>query len=406
LALVGAAGVALLLVFIWLTELRGVDETPESVGSTMSTGPRGAQALYRWLEKAGIHVSRSGTEDVFPPPDADLLFMINPNGDFPEGQAGSVRHWVEDGHTLVLAMSGQLSDLGLGSRGVHPMLNELGIDLVFSPGYSPTLPVSQPLFNDPPVAQLHMPGSFSLMLPITGTLVLASTQGERGDRLPLAAMLKVGDGRVYMLAGEYPLSNIGLGEADNGAFVYNIVRLAGGTAVAFDEVHHSTSQGGDIVALLTRNPWGWAIIYAALLAGTYLVWSARRLGPPIPEPAPDRRRPTSDYVRAVAGLFRRARKPGYAAERYLRFLKRTLSRHAELDPYLTDARFVQSLYERGRHSFNPDDMLRAIERLRRLEGVGEGRPPAESVELETLQAIRQAEDIRRQALGIVGEDTR
>ena len=132
-----------------------------------------------------------------------------------------------------------------------------------------------------------------------------------------------------------------------------------------------------------------------LLSGLYVLWSARRLGPPLPVPRPDQRRPTSDYVTSVAGLFRRARKPGYAAERYLQFFKRTLSRHAELDPYLTDARFVQSLAERGRHAFNPDEMLRAIERLRRLEGTGEGSRPPEGVEVETLKAIREAEKVRR-----------
>jgi hypothetical protein len=234
--------------------------------------------------------------------------------------------------------------------------------------------------------------------------VLASAQGDNGARLPLVAKHKLGAGTVYVLAGYNPLTNAGLSDLDNGAFIYNIVRQSGGSSIAFDEVHHTTSEGGDIVALLTRNPWGWAILYVALLLGVYAVWSARRLGPPLPEQTPDQRRPTSDYVHAVAGLFRRARKPGYAAERYLRYFKRTLSRHAELDPYLTDSRFVQSLYERGRHAFNPDEMLRAIEHLRGLEGVGEGRLTSENVEMETLQAIKEAERVRREALGMRPSD--
>src|SRR6478672_8886921 len=110
-AVVGAAVVALFLALIWLTGLEGVAETPESVGSTNSTGPGGAQALYRWLEKTGFNVSQAGAEDAFPPSDADVLFMINPSGDFPAGQAGSVKHWVEDGHTLVLVAGPQFSDL-------------------------------------------------------------------------------------------------------------------------------------------------------------------------------------------------------------------------------------------------------------------------------------------------------
>jgi hypothetical protein len=133
------------------------------------------------------------------------------------------------------------------------------------------------------------------------------------------------------------------------------------------------------------------------MAVLYLLWSGRRLGPSLPVWAPDQRRPTSDYVRSVAALFRRARKPGWAAEHYLQYLKRTLSRHAELDPYLTDQRFVQSLAERGRHSFNQADLVHAIARLRQLEGGGSA---SEAVEAETLSAIRDAEKVRRQALGL------
>ena len=133
-------------------------------------------------------------------------------------------------------------------------------------------------------------------------------------------MMKVGNGKVFVLSSDFPLSNEGLGSADNGAFVYNLLQT-GGKRVSFDETHHGESAGGDLVGLLTGTPWGLALLYGTVLGALYVVWSARRLGPPIPVLPPDRRRPTSDYVTAVAGLFRRARKPGYAAERYLQFFK-------------------------------------------------------------------------------------
>jgi hypothetical protein len=401
---VAAIGLSVLLLFaalIWLTGQTGGLETPESAGSSLSTGPRGAAALYRWLERSGFEVSRAEAGNQFPP-DADTLLMINPNNDFPSGQAGSVLRWVEEGHTLVLAAGRLATDVTAGIGGRHPMLRELRVGLDFSQTVSNTVPVAQPVFGNPPVSRLDIPTLFGLSLPVTDTVVLASTRDASGERVPLAAMMSLGDGRVFVLASDYPLSNAGLGREDNGAFVYNLVQMSSGTRVAFDEAHHGLSTGGDLVALLTGNPWGWAILYGVLLAGAYTLWSARRLGPPLPVRKPDERRPTSDYVSSVAALFRRARKPGYAAERYLQFFKRTLSRHAELDPFLTDARFVQSLHERGRHAFNPDDMLRAIERLRQLEGIGEGSPASESVEADTLNAIREAERVRREALGIGG----
>ena len=401
LAVIGVMFVVLFAALIWLTGLGGVDEAPESAGSSLSPGPRGTLALYRWLGQSGFDVSRVAAGQQFPP-DADTLFMVNPNADFPTGQAESVRNWVEAGHTLVLAISSRGQDLSTELEGGHPMLRELHVDLDFTSGYSGTVPLAQPLFSNPPVGLVALPGAYSLGLPITGTVVLASTKNESGNRLPLAALIKAGAGRIFVLASDRPFSNAGLGEENNGALVYNLAQAAGGKRVAFDEAHHGQDVGGDLVALLTSNPWGWALLYGVAMLGIYTLWSARRLGPALPVLAPDRRRPTSDYVTAVAGLFRRARKPGYAAEHYLQFFKRTLSRHADLDPYLTDARFVQALYERGRHAFNPEEMMRAIERLRQLEG--ESARAIQATEDATLKAIRDAEKVRREALGIRAED--
>ena len=45
-------------------------------------------------------------------------------------------------------------------------------------------------------------------------------------------------------------------------------------------------------------------------------------------------------------------------------------------------------------------MLSAINRLRQLEGAGTG---SEATEQQTLAAIRDAEKVRRQALGLPGQ---
>jgi hypothetical protein len=399
LALIGVLLLVTFAVLLWLVGAQGVTETPESVGSSLDSGPRGTMALYNWLHDAGFDVSQVQSGQRFPP-ESGTLVMINPNSDFPEGQAGTVKNWVEDGNTLILAMGSERDDLSVQLGGRHPMLREFGIDLNLASDYSDTVPVAQPVFNDPPVDRVRLAGVWSLALPLSNTVVLASSQDSDGNRLPLAAMVQVGKGRLYIISGDYSMNNTGIRDESNAAFIYNIVQMAGNKEVVFDEAHHGQSVGGDILSLFTSYPWGWALIYGALLVGLYFFWSGRRLGPPLPVVSPDQRRPTSDYVRSVASLFRRARKPGYAAERYLQFFKRTLSRHAELDPFLTDTRFVQSLSERGRYPFNQDEMLHAIERLRRLEG---GGSMSETVETETLSAIRDAEKLRRQALGMSGE---
>ena len=392
----GISVLVLLVGLLWLVGFEGVTDTPESVGSSLSAGKRGTSALYEWLGRAGFDVDRVSSGQSFPPGSGTLI-MVNPNADFPEGQAGSVVRWLEEGHTLILATGQRNSDISSGLGGAHPMLRELGIDLDFHGEFTDTVLLSQPLLDDPPVGSVKLPGVWSLAFPVSDTVVLASSRDSDGNRLPLVALLRVGAGRVFVMSSDFPMSNEGIREESNGAFIYNLVRAAGERRVVFDETHHGEGVGGDLVALLTGSPWGWALLYGVALVGIYLLWSGRRLGPALPVWTPDQRRPTSDYVRSVAALFRRARKPGWAAEHYLQFLKRTLSKHAELDPYLTDRRFVQSLAERGRHTFDQANMEQAIERLRRLEGGGSA---SETVEAETLAAIRDAEKVRREALGM------
>ena len=169
-AVIGLSVIVLFAALIWIAGLAGVEETPESVGSSLSQGPRGALALYRWLERSGFQVSRVEAGQEFPP-SANTLLMINPNDDFPSGQAGSVRRWVEDGNTLILATGRTFGDLGGGLGGRHPMLRELGVGLDFAEGYTPTVPLAQPIFSRPPVSYVDIPSLLSLELPISDTTV-------------------------------------------------------------------------------------------------------------------------------------------------------------------------------------------------------------------------------------------
>ncbi|MDQ6694728.1 MAG: DUF4350 domain-containing protein [Chloroflexota bacterium] len=388
LAIIGLVVLGLFAALFWMLGSQGIAEPPEQWGSSLSAGPKGALALYTWLQQSGFEVSRVQGGEAFPP-QADTLVIINPSGSFPKGQTGSLRDWVERGGTLIFA-----------NEGDHALLDELGFSTRYSGSYTNTVPMSQPLFANPAVARVKVPAAEGLQVPVSNTVVLASSKDESGERVALAAMVKIGVGRAFLLSSDYPLTNEGIQQESNGAFIYNMAQLAGGRRVAFDEVHHGQSVGGDLLGLMTSTSWGWALIYGVGTLAIYTVWSARRLGPPLPVPTPDRRRPTSDYVKSVAGLFRRARKPGYAAECYLRYFKGTLSRYAELDPYLTDEQFVRSLGERGRHVFNQEAMVRSIEKLRGLEGNTVG---GEATEVETLKAIRAAENSRREALGIAQE---
>src|SRR4051812_7833171 len=193
LALLGVLIIAVFAVLLWLVGVEGVTETPESMGSSLSSGKRGTLALYSWLDSSGFEVSRVHGGEQFPP-ERGTLVMVNPNNEFPEGQAGSIRRWVEDGNTLILATGGRNGDLStsLGSR--HPMLREFGIDLDFTSNFSDTVPVAQPLFNDPAVDRVRLVGVWALTLPVSNTVVLASSKDSDGNRIPLAAVMTIGKG--------------------------------------------------------------------------------------------------------------------------------------------------------------------------------------------------------------------
>jgi hypothetical protein len=187
---------ALLLVagMIWIAGLQETPETPESVGSSVSASPRGALALYRWLDRAGFEVERVGAGDDFPPGEGTML-SLNPNTDWPEGQAGLVRGWVERGNTLIMATGQNGGDQSVVPSGMHPLLREFGIGLEYAFNYTSTVSPAQPLFADPPVDRVKFEGIMQLSLPVTGTTVLVSSDDE-GQRVPLAAMVRVGAGSL------------------------------------------------------------------------------------------------------------------------------------------------------------------------------------------------------------------
>src|SRR5215217_6922983 len=85
LAVIGLTLILMFAALIYIVGQESPPETPESVGSSLSAGPRGTLALYRWLERTGFQVERVQGGETFPPSDGTLI-MVNPNDDFPEGQ--------------------------------------------------------------------------------------------------------------------------------------------------------------------------------------------------------------------------------------------------------------------------------------------------------------------------------
>ena len=104
-----------------------------------------------------------------------------------------------------------------------------------------------------------------------------------------------------MLADTSPLSNEGLGAADNAAFG---VALAGGTPVAFLETVHGYGVSRGFGGLPTEVKW---TLLGLLLTSLVAVWAAgRRFGPP-EDPDTDPPPPRVEYVEALAGSLARTK---------------------------------------------------------------------------------------------------
>jgi hypothetical protein len=128
----------------------------------------------------------------------------------------------------------------------------------------------------------------------------------------LAATRQLERGRVYAVASTALFANHGIGEVDNAAFVLNVLaRHPAVRTVAFDEYHHGVVSPPDLISVMRGSPWGWAVVYAALLSFAFALWGGRRFGPAIvPERVPGRS--AGDYITAFAGLLQRARAAGWA----------------------------------------------------------------------------------------------
>ena len=106
---------------------------------------------------------------------------------------------------------------------------------------------------------------------------------------------------VVVLADTSPLSNEGLGAADNAAFG---VALAGGTPVAFLETVHGYGVSRGFGGLPTEVKW---TLLGLLLTSLVAVWAAgRRFGPP-EDPDTDPPPPRVEYVEALAGSLARTK---------------------------------------------------------------------------------------------------
>ena len=142
-----------------------------------------------------------------------------------------------------------------------------------------------------------------------------------------------GEGTVVAVGGAGMMVNAALAEGENAPVVTALVAPEAGTRLLVLEpgpLAGSSTGRRSLRELIPAGVWR-AILQLAVAFVVYAVWRSRRLGRPVPEPAPS---PIagSELVAAVGTLLDRSRSPGHAADLLRRDLRRFLGDHLGVPP--------------------------------------------------------------------------
>jgi hypothetical protein len=356
--------VVVLAVLVAVIVIAGPGSSADDDPSSTANGRAGTLALYDWLPATGAGVHR--IYSAFDLGGTDVLISADPLDDYAytAGDDATLTSFLDGGGEVVLAISDPAS--------VAAVLDPLGI--AAQPSDLASATPTQPFPGSAGVASVPLaaPGEAT-----SGSVWTFSGGGGSlvpllgGPQAPVAAAVRVGAGRLYLLGSEYPLSNDGLRRGGSAAFVLGLVESARGDRVGFDEVHHlGTAGSGDQgLTAVFQGPLLAAVLLAALVVLAYLVTSGRRLGRPLPRRDPARVPSVLEHIEAVGHLLSRSRERGAVAGRYAEELKLRVGRVTGVEPRLPDPDFVAALAGFGEDRARAAAVL--LEQARQLAG---GRP--------------------------------
>ena len=326
--------------------------------SVYGTDSAGLSVYFRYLDRLGLGpVALKTMENL--PADATII-AAGPFENPPSpSEARALVAWVRGGGRLVLAGPESATILRGSGLGGSPSAGEttarLGPD---QPG-----PLSRGV-------KRMEPGAGRLLSADPGWVV--QYRDGKGAALLSASL---GRGDVVWLADTHPISNGGIGVADDAALA---VALAdAGRPVYFDEYHHGFI---DDATVWDRLGYGGQAAIVLLFAGVLLllVATSRRIGPPIAETEVVQAR-TGAYIGQLAELYRKAGARAEALSSLEDGLFRALTRrHGTLEAGLKHhaaAReaLLASAALRAGGSISKDAFMTASRRIRRARQEVEGR---------------------------------
>lgn len=256
-------------------------------GSTFSSAPEGLRVLYAYLDEIGVKRETLRRFDELPAGGTILFAAVEPPvKSVSDAEISGLESWVESGGRLVLAgpYAGELLGERYGARraaGVKaPRRLRPLLPSAYAQGVSAVVPGEDRMLTESPTWATHFKDS-------AGQVLVSRAAG---------------DGEIVWLAGVYPLSNDGIGEADNARLATLLVAADG--PVYFDEYHHGFAAGGGVWERLGGG--GRAAVVLAMLAVAVLLWSASQRIAPAIAPVESRESRRGTYITSLAGLYRAA----------------------------------------------------------------------------------------------------
>ena len=317
----------------------GPEKPPEQMPdlpTTHSTSEHGVTALFSWAQAMGYDTQRLEYRDFSLSEEDHVLLILRPTEPVTPAHAQATMQWVAKGGTLILA-----DDNSQLFGDTNALLKEL---LVESVPFTQTTIIEhattlQPVFDSPPIHELEVQAD-RVLLPQRDdyTALIGSEQGV------LLAGIRHGRGYVYLSSTVYPFTNIGLRNQQNAGLVLNLLRrIPAGGRIVFDEYHHGFIRTPTPAVSLTGTPIGWALLYAILAIGLYMILSGRRFGKAIPLAEETQPRTSLEFVESMADLFQRGEKRDFVLQHYYHDFKRRLARPLGINTDLDDQDFAREV---------------------------------------------------------------
>lgn len=322
--------------------------------SSHSSREGGTLALYEWANALGYRPGRIENSSFRVEDDTRLLFVLAPHETIEPGEARYILQWVERGNVLVVADSGGLVTNGL--------LTALEIQTTPLDNTTAQLTLGQPLAD----AQVEGLGSdtYRGLETRRNDIVPYISSGK-----PVLVRIAHGQGAIWVLSAPMVLTNGNLAKPGNAKFARALLAsVPAGSKISFDEYHlgFKSENSETLLNVIYNTPWGWGILFAAIVGFGYLILNGQRMGRTVPVQKTLARRTPGEYVVSMANLFRRANKRGMVLQHYRHSLKRRLGRPFHLNPDLTDPQYVE-LVTRMRPEIDRAELAQILNALRRTD---------------------------------------